>query len=190
MRNHLSTIALVSLLAAAPVLAGCAAMSTSDGSAQKAGGSTDGNGRAVGSADGGRGGSSGQMYGGSGNPNRPNPKEFTRVGDLKDVHFDFDRYEIRPEAAQVLEANAETLKANPSWVLLIEGHTDQRGTTEYNMALADRRARASMHFLVSLGVRATRISVISYGKERPMCAEASEDCFGQNRRAHFLVKAQ
>ena len=190
MRNHFSTIALVSFLTAAPALAGCAAMSASDGSAQKAGGSTaEGSGRATGAADG-RGGSSGQMYGGSGNPNRPNPKEFTRVGDLKDVHFEFDRYEIRPEDAPVLEANAETLKANPSWALLIEGHTDQRGTTEYNMALADRRARASMHYLVSLGIRATRISVISYGKERPMCAEAAEDCWGKNRRAHFLVKAQ
>ncbi len=188
MRNHFSTIALVSLLTAAPLLAGCAAMSTSDGSARKADGTTDGSGRAVGSADGGRGGSSGQMYGG--NPDRPNPKEFARVGDLKDVHFAFDRYEIRPEDAQVLEANAETLKANPSWALLIEGHTDQRGTVEYNMALADRRARASMHYLVSLGVRSTRIAVISYGKERPMCAEVSEDCWGQNRRAHFLVKAQ
>ena len=189
MRNHLSTIALVSFLTVAPVLAGCAAMSTSDSSAEK-GGSTDGSGRVAGSADGGRGGSSSQMYGGAGNPNRPNPKEFTRVGDLKDIHFAFDRYEIRPEDAQVLEANAETLKANPSWALLIEGHTDNRGTTEYNMALADRRARASMHYLVSLGVKSTRIAVISYGKERPMCAEASEDCWGKNRRAHFLVKAQ
>jgi peptidoglycan-associated lipoprotein len=188
MRNHFSTIALVSLLTAAPMLAGCAAMSTSDSPAAKAGGSTDGSGRTVGSADGGRGGSSSQMYGGT--ANRPNPKEFVRVGDLNDIHFAFDRYEIRAEDAQVLEANAETLKANPSWTLLIEGHTDQRGTVEYNMALADRRARASMHYLVSLGVRSTRIAVISYGKERPMCAEASENCWGQNRRAHFLVKAQ
>ncbi|PYM92170.1 MAG: peptidoglycan-associated lipoprotein Pal [Candidatus Rokuibacteriota bacterium] len=187
MRNHFSTIALVSLLTVAPILAGCAAMSSSDGSAQKAGGSTDGSGLAAGAADGGRGGSSSQMYG---NPARPNPKEFTRVGDLKDIHFDFDRYDIRPEDAQLLEANAETLKANPSWALLIEGHTDQRGTTEYNMALADRRARASMHYLVSLGVRSTRIAVISYGKERPTCATPSEDCWSQNRRAHFLVKAQ
>jgi len=190
MRKNFSTIALVSLLTVVPVLGGCAAMSASDSSAEKAGGSTDGSGRVVGAADGGRGGSSSQMYGGTGNPNRPNPKEFTKVGDLRDVHFSFDRYEIRPEDAQVLEANAETLKANPSWALLIEGHTDNRGTTEYNMALADRRARASMHYLVSLGVRATRISVISYGKERPMCAEAAEDCWGKNRRAHFLVKAQ
>jgi len=187
MRNHFSTIALVSLLTAAPILAGCA-MSTSDGSAQTAGGSTDGSGRAAeGSAAAGRGGSSSQMYGGAA---RPNPKDFVKIGDLKDVHFDFDRYEIRPEAAQVLESNAETLKANPSWALLIEGHADQRGTTEYNIALADRRARASMHFLVSLGVRSSRISVISYGKERPVCADATEDCWGQNRRAHFLVKAQ
>ena len=110
--------------------------------------------------------------------------------DLRDIHFEFDRYDIRPEDAQVLEANAVVLKSNPKWQVLIEGHADQRGTTEYNLALGDRRARASMNYLVAQGVRSNRISIISYGKERLLCRESSEDCWGQNRRAHFMVKAR
>jgi len=112
------------------------------------------------------------------------------MSDLRDIHFEFDRYEIRTDDAVVLDANAELMKANPSWQVLIEGHADQRGTTDYNLALSDRRARASMNYLVSRGVRANRVNVISYGKERPVCKDASEDCWSKNRRAHFLVKAQ
>ena len=104
--------------------------------------------------------------------------------------FEFDRYDIRAEDAEVLDANAESLKANPKLLILVEGHTDQRGTGEYNLALADRRAKASMNYLVSRGVRSNRISVISYGKERPMCKDANEGCWSQNRRAHFMVKGQ
>jgi len=109
---------------------------------------------------------------------------------LKDVRFDFDRYDIRAEDSEVLDANAESLKTNPKLLVLIEGHADQRGTSEYNLALADRRAKASMNYLVSRGVRSNRITIISYGKERPVCAEPSEDCWSLNRRAHFLVKGQ
>jgi peptidoglycan-associated lipoprotein len=101
-----------------------------------------------------------------------------------------NRGDIRAEDAEVLDANAESMKANPKQLILIEGHADQRGTSEYNLALADRRAKASMNYLVSRGVRSNRISIISYGKERPMCMEASEDCWSQNRRAHFMVKGQ
>ena len=121
---------------------------------------------------------------------RPNPKDFTAKTDLRDIRFEFDSYEIRAEDAQVLDQNADLLKANPSWLVLVEGHADQRGTTDYNLALSERRAKASMHYLVSRGVRANRISVISYGKERPICKDASEDCWSQNRRAHFAVKAK
>src|SRR5262249_40725402 len=96
----------------------------------------------------------------------------------------------RTEDAQVLDQNADLMKANPGWLVLIEGHADQRGTPDYNLALSERRARASMNYLVSRGVRADRFSVISYGEERPMCKEASEDCWSQNRRAHFAVKAK
>ena len=186
--KRFSQIALVLLLAAAPILAGCAlspnAMSDTSSSASTPGGSTDGD-RAVGSAAAGRAGSGAQ-----GNAARPNPKEFTAKTDLRDIRFEFDRYDIRQEDAQVLDTNAELMKSNPGWQVLIEGHADQRGTPDYNLALSDRRAKASMNYLVSRGVRANRISVISYGKERPTCAEASEDCWSRNRRAHFMVKAQ
>jgi peptidoglycan-associated lipoprotein len=188
--NRFSQTALVLMLAAAPFLAGCALTpnSTSDSaSAPSPGGSkgasTDG-GRAVGSAAGDRSGSNAQGAA------RPNPKEFTAKTDLRDIRFEFDSYEIRGEDTQVLDQNADLMKANPGWLVLIEGHADQRGTPDYNLALSERRARASMNYLVSRGVRANRISVISYGKERPVCAEASEDCWSRNRRAHFAVKAK
>lgn len=152
------------------------------------------------SADGGRGagtagGAAGAVGGAAGayqqgGAVRPNPKDFTTTAQLKDIRFDFDRYDIRPEDSEVLDANAESLKSNPKLLVLIEGHADQRGTTEYNMALADRRAKASMNYLVSRGVRSNRITIISYGKERPICAQPSENCWSQNRRAHFLVKGQ
>src|SRR5499426_841358 len=176
----------LALLVSGPLLAGCAKSPfASDGSSSTSGtkaGSVDG---PVYPAAAGAAGAYGQ-----GNAGRPNPREFTASAHLKDIRFDFDRYDIRAEDAEVLDANAESMKANPKQLILIEGHTDQRGTSEYNLALADRRAKASMNYLVSRGVRSTRISVISYGKERPMCAEASEDCWSQNRRAHFLVKGQ
>jgi peptidoglycan-associated lipoprotein len=182
-----SQIALV-LLISAPILAGCAKSPStmSDASSPTAGGSM------AGSADGGRGvgSAAGGSYAAQGNANRPNPKEFATMAQLADVRFDFDRYDIRPQDSEVLDASAESLKSNPKLLVLIEGHADQRGTSEYNLALADRRAKASMNYLVSRGVRSTRITIISYGKERPMCAEPSEDCWSQNRRAHFLVKAQ
>jgi peptidoglycan-associated lipoprotein len=183
MVKRISKIALA-LLVSGPLLAGCAKSPfATDGSAD---GSTTGpDGRGFTSAAGGAGGAFGQ-----GNAARPNPREFTASAQLKDIRFDFDRYDIRAEDAEVLDANAESMKANPKQLILIEGHTDQRGTSEYNLALADRRAKASMNYLVSRGVRSNRISIISYGKERPMCKEASEDCWSQNRRAHFLVKGQ
>jgi len=178
------------MLATAPVLAGCAmtpnAMSDSS-SAPSPGGSMDG-GRTVGSGSSDRYGSSSSMSQSA--AARPNPREFTAKTDLRDVRFEFDSYEIRTEDAQVLDQNAEMMKANPGWLVLIEGHADQRGTADYNLALSERRAKASMNYLVSRGVRANRISVISYGKERPTCSEATEDCWSQNRRAHFAVKAK
>ena len=74
--------------------------------------------------------------------------------------------------------------------MLIEGHCDERGTNEYNLALGERRARATMNYLLAQGLPATRITIISYGKERPVCTEHAESCWARNRRAHFLVKAQ
>ena len=183
MVKRCSQIALV-LLISAPILVGCAKTPStmSDASSPTPGGSIAGSGdgnRGVGSA----GGPAGSY---AGNPTRPNPKEFAVMAQLKDIRFNFDRYDIRPEDSEVLDANAESLKANPKLMVLI----DQRGTSEYNLALADRRAKASMNYLVARGVRSSRITIISYGKERPVCAERSEDCWSVNRRAHFLVKGQ
>ena len=119
---------------------------------------------------------------------RPAPKEFVSIPELKDIHFDFDKYDIGPGDAKILDANAGWLKSKPDQLLLIEGHCDERGTNEYNLALGERRAKAAMNYLVSQGVQAGRITIISYGEERPACAEHRESCWSQNRRAHFLVK--
>ena len=119
----------------------------------------------------------------------PSPSEFRETTNLKDVFFDFDRYDIRSTDAQVLDTNAAWLKTNDNLVL-IEGHCDERGTNECNLALGERRAKATMNYLVGQGVQANRITIISYGKERPTCTEHSEACWAKNRRAHFLVKAR
>ena len=123
-------------------------------------------------------------------PVLPRVSEFAANANLKDVYFDFDKYDIRPDAARILEANATWLKANPGNLVLIEGHCDERGTAEYNLALGERRAKSTMNYLVGQGVAASRITVISYGKERPLCTEKTEACWAMNRRAHHLVKAQ
>ena len=121
--------------------------------------------------------------------NPPAPSEFRATDNLKDVFFDFDKYDVRPNDAKILDANAAWLKSNDNLVL-IEGHCDERGTNEYNLALGERRAKSTMNYLVAQGVQASRITIISYGKERPTCTEHTESCWAQNRRAHFLVKAR
>jgi peptidoglycan-associated lipoprotein len=118
---------------------------------------------------------------------RPNPTEFGPASELGDIHFDFDRYDIRPDDTKILDTNATWLKTN-GYQLLIEGHCDERGTNEYNLALGERRAKSTMNYLVAHGIAATRMTVVSYGEERPVCAEHQESCWSQNRRAHFLVK--
>ena len=119
---------------------------------------------------------------------RPVPAEFATIPELRDIQFDFDKYDIRPDAARTLDANAAWLKSNGNHLLLIEGHCDERGTNEYNLALGERRAKSAMNYLVSQGVQAARITIISYGEERPLCSEHNETCWQQNRRDHFLVK--
>jgi peptidoglycan-associated lipoprotein len=118
----------------------------------------------------------------------PAPKEFEARAELRAIHFDFDKYAIRPGDAKILDANAEWLKSNPDSLVLIEGHCDERGTNEYNMALGDRRAKATMNYLLSRGVQSARMSTISYGEERPLCTEHNEACWSQNRRAELKVK--
>jgi peptidoglycan-associated lipoprotein len=121
---------------------------------------------------------------------RPVPSEFTATENLRDVFFDFDKYDIRPTDAKTLDANASWLKSNPNFLVLIEGHCDERGTNEYNLALGERRAKSTMNYLVSQGVQASRITIISYGEERPVCTQKTEECWAKNRRAHFLVKGR
>ena len=118
---------------------------------------------------------------------RPPVSEFTANPNLKDIYFDFDKYDIRPGDAKILDSNATWLKGNNNLVL-IEGHCDERGTNEYNLALGERRAKATMNYLVSQGIQANRITIISYGEERPVCSEKTEACWAKNRRASFLVK--
>jgi peptidoglycan-associated lipoprotein len=121
---------------------------------------------------------------------RPAPKDFTPVPGLPDIHFDFDKFTIRADAAKTLRSSAEWLKGHANQALLIEGHCDERGTEAYNLALGDRRAKAAMDFLVAHGVPASRINVVSYGEQRPECSEKSEGCWSRNRRAHFVLKEQ
>ena len=120
----------------------------------------------------------------------PSPREFSAAVVLNDIHFDFDKYDIRPEDAKILDENAKWMKANQTTLVLIEGHCDERGTNEYNLALGERRAKATMNYLVSQGVQAGRITLISYGEERPVCAEKNEACWSENRRSHFMVRAR
>ena len=119
---------------------------------------------------------------------RPAPRDFAAVPELQDIYFDFDKYDIRPADTRILDTNAAWLKSNPNHLVLIEGHADERGTNEYNLALGERRAKSTMNYLVSQGVQANRITIISYGEERPTCTEKSEGCWAKNRRSHFLVK--
>jgi peptidoglycan-associated lipoprotein len=120
---------------------------------------------------------------------RPEPQSFETTSGLKMIHFDFDKSDIRPGDAAILDDNARWLNANPKNLALIEGHCDERGTNEYNMALGERRARTTMNYLVSRGVQSSRLSTISYGEDRPLCTEHNEACWSQNRRAQFLGKA-
>lgn len=108
-------------------------------------------------------------------------------GELQDIHFDYDASELSPPARATLQANAGWLHSNPTAKVEIEGHCDNRGTVEYNLALGAERARAAYDYLVSLGIAPERIATISYGEEAPLCAEDSEACWRQNRRVHFLI---
>jgi peptidoglycan-associated lipoprotein len=106
---------------------------------------------------------------------------------LKDIHFDFDKYEIRREDEAILKENAGFLKNNPKMKIQIEGHCDERGTVEYNLALGERRASNTKKYLILLGIPSDRISTISYGKERPLDKGHDEQAWAKNRRAHVVV---
>ena len=106
---------------------------------------------------------------------------------LKDIRFDYDKYDIRREDEGILRENAAFLKKNPKMKIQIEGHCDERGTAEYNLALGERRANSTKKYLVSLGITSDRISTISYGEERPLDPRSNEEAWAKNRRAHIVV---
>ena len=118
------------------------------------------------------------------------PSEFAPNPNLKAIYFDFDKYDVRPADAKILDGNAAWLKSNADNLVLIEGNCDERGTAEYNLALGEKRAKAAMNYLVAQGIQANRITIISYGKERPVCTEKTEACWAQNRRDNFLTKTR
>lgn len=107
---------------------------------------------------------------------------------LKDAFFDFDRYDLSAQARTVLRGNADWLKSNPSVRVEIEGHCDDRGTSEYNLALGAKRAQTARDYLTTLGISPDRLSTISYGEEIPVCKEQAESCWRQNRRARFVTR--
>lgn len=114
-------------------------------------------------------------------------QNFQETGDLNDIHFAFDKYDLTDESKQILRQNAEWLKQNPGARVEIQGHCDERGTNNYNLGLGERRAVSTKKFLKALGIDEGRIFTISYGEEKPFCFESNEDCWWKNRRAHFMV---
>lgn len=106
---------------------------------------------------------------------------------MKDIYFDYDKYDVSSADQQALQTAATFLKSHPNMTFTVEGHCDERGSTEYNLALGDNRANSARQALVQLGVPAASMRTISYGKEKPACSEANEQCWQQNRRAHFAL---
>ena len=123
---------------------------------------------------------------------RPAPKAVPSaegaISPFKDIHFEFDKYNLRPDVKWVLNDIAKWLTTNPKTSVLIEGHADERGTDEYNLALGERRASSARYYLMNMGVREKRLSTISYGEFRPINPDRTEDAYAQNRRDHFIVK--
>ena len=122
----------------------------------------------------------------------PRTSDYGPSPELRDIHFDFGAAAIRPGDVKILDANAAWLRAHPELLVLIEGHSDNRGITsrknDFNVDLGEQRAQAAMNHLVAQGVQPSRITILSYGEERPQCREESERCWSQNRRSRFLVK--
>ncbi|MBN2496079.1 MAG: peptidoglycan-associated lipoprotein Pal [Deltaproteobacteria bacterium] len=105
--------------------------------------------------------------------------------ELETIHFDFDRYDLRSGDREILDRNVECMKQRTDITVTIEGNCDERGTTEYNIGLGDKRAKAARRYMENLGIDRSRLKTISYGEERPVCNESTEDCWGQNRRSEF-----
>jgi peptidoglycan-associated lipoprotein len=121
---------------------------------------------------------------------KPEPAPVYKTPDIvmqEDIYFEFDKSTLTPAAQDNLLKKADWLRENPDVTATIEGHCDERGTNEYNLALGDRRAESAKAFLVDLGIDASRLTTISYGEERPVCSEKTEECWAKNRRGHFVV---
>jgi len=116
--------------------------------------------------------------------------EFLESSLLNDIHFGFDRYDLTPKAREILSQNAELLHKHSQIEIQIEGHCDERGTTEYNLALGERRSNSTKQYLMSLGISPDRIATISYGEEMPADPRHNEDAWAKNRRAHFIILAR
>jgi peptidoglycan-associated lipoprotein len=110
---------------------------------------------------------------------------------VQDIHYEYDKSDVRPEDQSIIQADAAALKQifqmDASFIVTVEGHCDERGSAEYNLGLGDRRAAAAKDALIALGVPGDKLKTISYGKERPLCTDATEDCYSRNRRAHFAA---
>jgi peptidoglycan-associated lipoprotein len=117
-------------------------------------------------------------------------EELNKKGFLTDVFFALDKYDLSQEARNSIQKNVEFLKLRMSTKIMVEGHADSRGTNEYNLALAERRAGAVRDYVVSLGVAADRVTIVSKGEEAPFCTEENENCWQQNRRGHFIFTAK
>jgi peptidoglycan-associated lipoprotein len=117
----------------------------------------------------------------------PPPAPQVQASDFGDVYFEFDRSELSPEARETLDRSARLLRDHASLSVTLEGHCDERGTVEYNLALGQRRADAARDYLVGAGVPASRVQTVSYGKERPVCTDHAESCWSKNRRVHTVM---
>jgi peptidoglycan-associated lipoprotein len=117
----------------------------------------------------------------------PAPKKLDTMVMQENIYFDFDKSSLKPAAQENLLRKAEWLRDNSDVTVTIEGHCDERGTNEYNLALGDRRSESAKSFLVNLGISASRLTTISYGEERPVCAQSDEECWAKNRRAAFVI---
>ncbi len=127
-------------------------------------------------------------------PPTPTPTPAPQVTDeqlfaqaAQDIYFDFDKADLRPQSQQILAHLAEVIKGHPNWKVQIEGNCDERGSTEYNLALGERRADSAKQALQQGGVGADQLKTISYGKEKPVCTESNEDCWQRNRHDHFTL---
>lgn len=124
-------------------------------------------------------------------PPPPPPPSLTEeqlfAQNVKDVYFDYDKSDVRADQQSVVQADAAFLQQHPNMSVTVEGHCDERGSTEYNLALGDNRASAVKNALVAAGVPADRIKTVSFGKEKPFCTESNEACWQQNRRGHFVL---